>query len=58
MHDEHKILNDQELEQLVDEAWDHAFVKHGLKPVRADGKDSWGQIQHDFPDLFGLDQSV
>lgn len=35
------------------EAFDRACIERGVRPVRADGRDSWGQIQFDFPALFG-----
>jgi len=57
-NDDYKILNEQEAEQLIDEAYDRACLKRGVKPVRADGKDSWAQIQHDFPSIFGRDKSA
>jgi hypothetical protein len=52
----YKILNDKEVEQRFEEAWDRVCLKLGVKPLRPDGKDSWAQIQHDFPSLFRADK--
>lgn len=47
-----KILTDCETEELFEELWDRACLERGEKPLRPDGKDSWGQIRFDFPSLF------
>lgn len=53
-----RIIDGPELEALVDESFDRALIERGQRPVRPDGRDSWGQIQFDFPSLFGRDKST